>query len=191
MIRERTRRTRVGNQRPERIVEVEVSGISDPHLDPHRLVIFSRDELKQYELQRKFGDQENLRYLVGDIRDLPRLLRATKGCDVIVHAAAMKQVGACEYNPFEAVQTNVMGAQNVTSAAIDNDVPLTESSPRRPPAEFSYAFLTFGKDESVPQPAGNWSGGQSFDGCGTFSMEWMTPRGPKFLRKFGNSSGSG
>ena len=68
-----------------------------------------------------------LRYLLGDVRDLPRLTRATRGVDVIVHAAALKQVPAAEYNPFEAVQTNVVGAENVVAAAIDNDVPLTIS----------------------------------------------------------------
>ena len=87
--------------------------------------LFSRDELKQSELQRRFADDDRLRYLIGDVRDLPRLTRATRGVDVIIHAAAMKQVPACEYNPFEAVQTNVIGAENVVSAAIENDVPLT------------------------------------------------------------------
>jgi UDP-N-acetylglucosamine 4,6-dehydratase len=93
--------------------------------DPAAIRIFSRDELKQSELQRRFSDESRLRYLLGDVRDLPRLIRATRGVDVIVHAAALKQVPACEYNPFEAVQTNVMGAENLVSAAIENDVPLT------------------------------------------------------------------
>jgi UDP-N-acetylglucosamine 4,6-dehydratase len=93
--------------------------------DPAAVRIFSRDELKQSELQRRFSDESRLRYLIGDIRDLPRLIRATRGVDVVVHAAALKQVPACEYNPFEAVQTNVIGAENVVSAAIENDVPLT------------------------------------------------------------------
>ena len=93
--------------------------------DPHAVRIFSRDELKQSELQRRFADDSRLRYLLGDVRDLPRLVRATRGVDVIVHAAALKQVPAAEYNPFEAVQTNVIGAENVVSAAIENDVPLT------------------------------------------------------------------
>jgi UDP-N-acetylglucosamine 4,6-dehydratase len=93
--------------------------------DPAAVRIFSRDELKQSELQRRFSDESRLRYLIGDIRDLPRLIRATRGVDVIVHAAALKQVPACEYNPFEAVQTNIIGAENVVSAAIENDVPLT------------------------------------------------------------------
>ena len=95
--------------------------------DPHAVRIFSRDELKQSELQRRFADDTRLRYLLGDVRDLPRLTRATRGVDVIVHAAALKQVPAAEYNPFEAVQTNVIGAENVVSAAIENEVPLTIS----------------------------------------------------------------
>jgi UDP-N-acetylglucosamine 4,6-dehydratase len=94
---------------------------------PHSVRIFSRDELKQSDLQRRFADDTRLRYLLGDVRDLPRLVRATRGVDAIVHAAALKQVPAAEYNPFEAVQTNVIGAENVVSAAIENDVPLTIS----------------------------------------------------------------
>src|SRR3954466_11719206 len=93
--------------------------------DPKAIRIFSRDELKQSELQRRFADDDRLRYLLGDVRDLPRLVRATRGVDVIVHAAALKQVPACEYNPFEAVQTNVLGAENVVAAAIENEVPIT------------------------------------------------------------------
>ncbi len=93
--------------------------------EPKTVRIFSRDELKQSELQRRYADEDRLRFLIGDVRDLPRLTRATRGVDVIVHAAAMKQVPACEYNPFEAVQTNLVGAENVVSAAIHNDVPLT------------------------------------------------------------------
>ncbi len=85
--------------------------------------VYSRDEFKQHELRESIGPDERLRYLVGDVRDRDRLLRAAKGADVIVHAAAMKQVPACEYNPFEAVQTNVIGAENVVSAAIDAEVP--------------------------------------------------------------------
>ena len=84
--------------------------------------VYSRDELKQSELRARFGDRQ-LRYLIGDVRDRERLRRAAQGADVLVHAAAMKQVPACEYNPFEAVQTNVHGAQNVVDAAIDAGVP--------------------------------------------------------------------
>ncbi len=86
--------------------------------------VFSRDELKQSELEQKLSDRR-LRLLLGDVRDRDRLRVATRGVDVIVHAAALKQVPACEYNPFEAVQTNIIGAENVISAAIDNNVPLT------------------------------------------------------------------
>ncbi|WP_053226927.1 UDP-N-acetylglucosamine 4,6-dehydratase (inverting) [Solirubrobacter soli] len=86
--------------------------------------VFSRDELKQYELDRRLRDPR-LRLLLGDVRDRDRLRVATRGVDVIVHAAALKQVPACEYNPFEAVQTNIIGAENVISAAIDNGVALT------------------------------------------------------------------
>jgi UDP-N-acetylglucosamine 4,6-dehydratase len=93
--------------------------------EPKAVRVFSRDELKQSEMQRLYADEDRVRYLVGDVRDLPRLIRATRGVDVIVHAAALKQVPACEYNPFEAVQTNIVGAENVVTAAIENDVPLT------------------------------------------------------------------
>jgi UDP-N-acetylglucosamine 4,6-dehydratase len=93
--------------------------------EPRAVRLFSRDELKQSELQRRFADDDRVRFLLGDVRDLSRLIRATRGVDVIVHAAALKQVPACEYNPFEAVQTNVIGAENVVTAAIENGVPLT------------------------------------------------------------------
>ena len=83
--------------------------------------IYSRDELKQLQVHEKFGDR-GVRYFVGDVRDRDRLVRAASGADIIVHAAAMKQVPACEYNPFEAVQTNILGAQNVVDAAIDSGV---------------------------------------------------------------------
>jgi UDP-N-acetylglucosamine 4,6-dehydratase len=85
---------------------------------------FSRDELKQSELREALPDAR-VRWLIGDVRDRDRVRLATRGIDVIIHAAALKQVPACEYNPFEAVQTNVIGAENVISGAIDNEVPLT------------------------------------------------------------------
>jgi UDP-N-acetylglucosamine 4,6-dehydratase/5-epimerase len=95
---------------------------------PETIRVFSRDELKQSELQRRLADHDHrLRFLIGDVRDLPRLSRAMRGVDIVVHAAALKQVPICEYNPFEAVQTNVVGAENVVAAAIENDVPLTMS----------------------------------------------------------------
>ena len=83
--------------------------------------IYSRDELKQSEMRAKFGDR-NLRFLIGDVRDRLRMSRAAQGCDIVIHAAAMKQVPACEYNPFEAVRTNVLGGQHVVDAAIDAKV---------------------------------------------------------------------
>jgi len=94
------------------------------HHDVHSIRVFSRDELKQSELQNQLRDPR-MRWLLGDVRDAERLKVATRGVDLIVHAAALKQVPACEYNPFEAVRTNVLGAQNVISAAIENEVPLT------------------------------------------------------------------
>jgi UDP-N-acetylglucosamine 4,6-dehydratase/5-epimerase len=96
------------------------------HHEPEAIRVYSRDELKQSELRRRLADHDGrVRYLIGDVRDLPRLVRAMRGVDVVVHAAALKQVPICEYNPFEAVQTNVVGAENVVSAAIENDVPRT------------------------------------------------------------------
>jgi UDP-N-acetylglucosamine 4,6-dehydratase len=83
--------------------------------------IYSRDELKQSEMQKKFGN-DRLRWFIGDVRDRARMTRAAQGADVFIHAAAMKQVGACEYNPFEAVRTNVLGAQHIVDAAIDAGV---------------------------------------------------------------------
>ena len=92
--------------------------------EPAAVRIYSRDELKQSELAQELDDGR-LRFLLGDVRSLERLEMALRGVDVVVHAAALKQVPACEYNPFEAVQTNVVGAENVVSAAIVNDVPRT------------------------------------------------------------------
>jgi len=83
--------------------------------------VYSRDELKQSQMRERLGDRQ-LRFLIGDVRDRSRMSRAAQGVDVIVHAAAMKQVPACEYNPFEAVRTNVLGAQHVVDAAIDAKV---------------------------------------------------------------------
>ena len=83
--------------------------------------IYSRDELKQSQMHALHGDRQ-LRFLIGDVRDRSRMSRAAQGADIIVHAAAMKQVPACEYNPFEAVRTNVLGAQHVVDAAIDAKV---------------------------------------------------------------------
>jgi UDP-N-acetylglucosamine 4,6-dehydratase len=89
------------------------------HLGVRRLVIFSRDELKQYEARHLFGDDQRLRWFIGDVRDRNRLTRAMHRIDYVVHAAALKQVDTAEYNPFEYVVTNVSGSQNVVEAAID------------------------------------------------------------------------
>lgn len=90
---------------------------------PKRIIIFSRDELKQHEMHMQFNDSR-LTFFIGDVRDRDRLYRALQAnVDVLVHAAALKQVPACEYNPFEAIKTNVMGAQNIIDAAIDCGVP--------------------------------------------------------------------
>ena len=89
---------------------------------PKKLIIFSRDELKQHEMRVAGYDAPNLRYFIGDVRDADRLRRAMKGVDLVVHAAALKQVPACEYNPMEAIMTNVNGAKNVIDAAIDTGV---------------------------------------------------------------------
>lgn len=92
---------------------------------PKKLIILSRDELKQHEMRQVWNDQVDgspIRYFVGDVRDKERLHRAFHGVDIVVHAAALKQVPACEYNPFEAVQTNILGAKNVIEAAIDSGV---------------------------------------------------------------------
>jgi UDP-N-acetylglucosamine 4,6-dehydratase len=93
--------------------------------DPAAVRVYSRDELKQYNLQRALDGDERLRCLIGDVRDAERLRLALRGVDVAIHAAALKQVPVCEYNPFEAVKTNINGAENVVAAAIANDVPCT------------------------------------------------------------------
>jgi len=89
-----------------------------------RLVVYSRDELKQFEMSRVYSDQRypGVRYFIGDIRDEARLRRALEGIDIVVHAAALKQVPAAEYNPFECIKTNVLGAQNLIEACLDRGV---------------------------------------------------------------------
>ncbi len=89
---------------------------------PKKIIIFSRDELKQHEMQVGGYNHESLRYFIGDIRDHERLVRAMHGVDIVVHAAALKQVPACEYNPMEAIKTNIMGTANVVEAALDAGV---------------------------------------------------------------------
>ncbi len=89
---------------------------------PKKVIIYSRDELKQFEMQQQFSAHKNIRFFIGDVRDKVRLLRAFDGVDYIVHAAALKQVPAMEYNPTEAIKTNVIGAMNVIEAALDKGI---------------------------------------------------------------------
>jgi len=88
---------------------------------PERVVIYSRDELKQYEMQQRFNG-ENLRYFIGDVRDASRISQAMRGIDYVIHTAALKQVPAAEYNPMECIKTNILGGQNVIQAALENNV---------------------------------------------------------------------
>jgi len=88
---------------------------------PRRVIVFSRDELKQFEMQQEFNSLA-MRYFIGDVRDVDRLKQAMRGVDYVVHAAALKQVPAAEYNPMECIKTNINGAQNVIIAAIENEV---------------------------------------------------------------------
>ena len=89
---------------------------------PKKIIVFSRDELKQHEMRSAGFDGPSMRYFIGNVRDLERLRRAFHGVDIIVHAAALKQVPACEYNPSEAIMTNIMGGKNVIEAALDMQV---------------------------------------------------------------------
>lgn len=88
---------------------------------PKKLIVYSRDELKQFEMQQEFSSSE-MRYFIGDVRDADRLKQAMRGVDCVVHAAALKQVPAAEYNPMECIKTNINGAQNVINAALENEV---------------------------------------------------------------------
>lgn len=99
-----------------------VKKLLDEH-KPASVRVYSRDELKQWEMARKFGNHPALRFFIGDVRDAGRMRRAMEGVDVVIHAAALKHVPACEYNPVDAVRTNVDGAINVINAALDNNVP--------------------------------------------------------------------
>jgi len=89
---------------------------------PEKVIVYSRDELKQHEMRSSGYEAPNLRYFIGDVRDLDRLRRAFEGVDIVVHAAALKQVPACEYNPMEAIKTNILGSSNVIDAALDAQV---------------------------------------------------------------------
>ena len=99
-----------------------VRTLLDRYPQVERIVVYSRDELKQYEMAQRLGEHPALRYFIGDIRDEARLRRALEGIEVVVHAAALKQVPAAEYNPFEVIKTNVLGAQNLVEACLDTQV---------------------------------------------------------------------
>ena len=101
-----------------------VKTVLERHRGVRRLVVFSRDETKQFEMAQVYSEREHpgIRYFIGDVRDHDRLRRAAEGIDIIVHAAALKQVPAAEYNPFEYIKTNILGAQNVIEAAFDMNV---------------------------------------------------------------------
>jgi len=101
-----------------------VRTVLEKYPDVRRLVVYSRDELKQFEMSQVFSPDRHkaLRYFIGDVRDQDRLRRALEGIDTVVHAAALKQVPAAEYNPFECIKTNVLGAQNMIEACLDSDV---------------------------------------------------------------------
>ncbi len=101
-----------------------VKRVLEEYPNIERLVIFSRDELKQFEMSQQFNQSTypGIRYFIGDVRDQDRLRRALEGIDAVVHAAALKQVPAAEYNPFECIKTNIMGAQNLVEACLDSDV---------------------------------------------------------------------
>lgn len=90
--------------------------------NPKKLIIFSRDEMKQWEMAKKYNEDPRVRFFIGDVRDKDRLARATSGVDVVIHAAATKIVPTAEYNPFEAIKTNIIGAMNVVDVCIDNGV---------------------------------------------------------------------
>jgi len=98
------------------------TGIMLEKYKPKTIRIFSRDELKQWEMARTFDNNPRLRFFIGDVRDRDRLERAMDSADIVVHAAALKQVPLCEYNPFEAVKTNIIGAQNIIDASIDHNI---------------------------------------------------------------------
>lgn len=89
---------------------------------PAKIIVYSRDELKQHEMRVKGFNHPSLRYFIGDVRDLARLERAMQGVDIVIHAAALKQVPACEYNPMEAIKTNILGSSNVIDAALNTGV---------------------------------------------------------------------
>ena len=90
--------------------------------NPKKLIVFSRDEMKQWEMSKKFAGDKRIRFFIGDVRDKDRLHRALQGVDFVIHAAATKIVPTAEYNPFECIKTNIIGAMNLIDASIDQGV---------------------------------------------------------------------
>jgi len=124
-----------------------------------KVIIFSRDELKQFEMSNRFNNSK-LRFFLGDVRDLDRLKLATKKVDILIHAAALKQVPAAEYNPMECIKTNIYGAENVISACIENNVKKMRGDLTKPNKEINEYINSFGRfgipvnviySSSVPQ----------------------------------------
>jgi len=113
---------------------------------PNKIIIYSRDELKQYEMSREF-DQKCMRYFIGDVRDYKRLKKAMNGVDYVIHAAALKHVPIAEYNPMECIKTNIAGAENVINAAlstkVENVVALSTDKAVAPYIVFSLVFSLF------------------------------------------------
>ena len=102
-----------------------IKTVFEKYPDVKKVIVYSRDEFKQFMMSNmsEFKPYENkLRFFIGDVRDKERMMRAFEGVDIVVHAAALKQVPACEYNPFEAIKTNIYGAQNVIDCAIDRGI---------------------------------------------------------------------
>ena len=120
-----------------------------------KIIIYSRDELKQFELKQKYPGHKypQLRFFIGDVRDLERLTRACEGVDVIIHAAAIKQVDTAEYNPEECIKTNVHGAQNVIKAALATGVP--PSIFMAPPSSLPTSCLLLPTISAVPRTSGS------------------------------------
>jgi UDP-N-acetylglucosamine 4,6-dehydratase len=155
--------------------------------DLRRIVIFSRDELKQYEMSQRFPQavHPGLRYFIGDVRDAGRLRRAMEGIDIVIHAAAMKQVPAAEYNPFECIKTNILGAQNVIEACLDSGVQrVVALSTDKAAAPINLYGATKLCSDKVFTSANNIRGGRNIRFCAVRYGNVMGSRGsviPYFL----------
>lgn len=129
-------------------------------LGPARIVVFSRDELKQYEMRQEFGDDPRLRWVIGDVRDLPGLVRAMRGVDHVVHAAALKQADTAEFHAFEYTKTNVGGSQNVITAAVEMGVrKVVALSTDKASSPISLYGATKMVADKLVTSCGRWDGG--------------------------------